>query len=185
MPRTTHPLDLTKGLSIHSAICLKGFPRTPRFLHTSEKSHGETFTGLPLVSERFSTSAALQYYAVLPSLEDLTTYVQQKICSRSNQACSTRATSLESADYLDIDFDTISQALVLNIFHGTPPKLTGWTEKISKPDRFAKVEVGILAPESPTQPEELSLGGFLTVLGEDSKASEPGSIPCQHMNRSV
>ena len=87
------------------------------------------------------------------------------------------ATSLESADYLDIDFDTISQALDLNVFHGSPPKLSGWTEKISKPNLFAKVEVGILAPASPNQPEELSLGGFLTVLDEDSKASKSRPIP--------
>ena len=92
---------------------------------------------------------------------------------------------MESADYLDIDFDTISQALVLNVFHGTAPKLGGWTEKISKLDHFAKVEVGILAPESPNQPEELSLGGFLTVLGEDSKASKSRFVGCQHMNRLV
>lgn len=92
---------------------------------------------------------------------------------------------MESADYLDIDFDAISQALVINVFHATPPNLGGWTEKISKLDRFAKVEVGILAPESPKQPEELSLGGFLTVLDEDSKASKSRSIPCRHMNRSV
>lgn len=91
---------------------------------------------------------------------------------------------MESADYLDIDFDTISQALVLNAFHGTPPNLIGWTEKISKLDRFAKVEVGILAPESPNEPEELSLGGFLTVLEEDSKASKSRSIPCETMSRS-
>ena len=90
---------------------------------------------------------------------------------------------MESADCLDIDFDTISQALVLNVFHGTPPNFTGWSEKISKLDRFAKLEVGILAPEIPKEPEELSLGGFLTVLGEDSKASKSKSLDCQHMNR--
>ena len=34
-----------------------------------------------------------------------------------------------------------------------------------------KVEVGVLAIEKATQPEELSLGGFLAVLGEDTKPS--------------
>ena len=33
----------------------------------------------------------------------------------------------------------------------------------------AKVEVGVLANEVPTEPEELKLGGWLTVVGEDEK----------------
>ena len=40
MPRATRPLDLAKGILFRSAICLKGIPRSPRFLYTSEKSYG-------------------------------------------------------------------------------------------------------------------------------------------------
>ena len=47
----------------------------------------------------------------------------------------------------------------------------GWSEKISKLDEAAKLEIGILAPEPSRQSEELSLGGFLTDVGEDTKAS--------------
>ena len=39
-----------------------------------------------------------------------------------------------------------------------------------------RIEVGVLANETPTEPEELSLGGFLTVIGEDEKPS-PQALP--------
>ena len=99
------------------------------------------------------------------------TYVQQKICPKSDKVCAGRAALLRSATYLDVDFDAISQSLVLTAFYSSSPDFDGWTEKISRLDYSAKVEVGVLAPESPQQPEELSLGGFLLVLGEDLKAS--------------
>jgi hypothetical protein len=44
-----------------------------------------------------------------------------------------------------------------------------------------RLEVGILSVESPKQPEELSLGGFLTVVGEDTKPSPTlFSFPSRH-----
>lgn len=99
------------------------------------------------------------------------TYIQQKICPKSSQECMAKAKLLDSADYLDIDFDALSQSILLTAFHSSSPKSSGWTQKISKLGRLTKVEVGILAPKIPKQPEELSLGGFLTVLGDDLKAS--------------
>ncbi|MCJ1256631.1 protease B nonderepressible form [Lignoscripta atroalba] len=131
----------------------------------------ETFTGLPTTSERFASSAAFQYYSLLPSLADLITYIQQKICLRDDKICFAEATTLESADYLDIDYDTISQALVLSIFRHQSPKSASWNEQIHNHGGAVKVEVGVLANEKPTEPEELSLGGFLAVIGEDDKPS--------------
>ena len=40
-----------------------------------------------------------------------------------------------------------------------------------------KVEVGVLANEVPTEPEELKLGGWLTVVGEDEKSCMCFSCP--------
>lgn len=76
-----------------------------------------------------------------------------------------------SANYLDIDYDTISQSLVLSAFWHSPPLTGAWDERIDNSQPSGKVEVGVLANEKPAQPAELSLGGFLAVLGEDSKPS--------------
>ena len=131
----------------------------------------ETFTVHSVVSGRFATSAAQQYHASLPSLKDLETYIRQKICPRSDNTCNSRATSLRHAAYIDIDYDAISQSLVLTAFYASSETPGGWDEKISRYGPAAKLEVGILAPETPRQPEELSLGGFLINVGEDTKAS--------------
>ena len=82
------------------------------------------------------------------------------------------AGSLGSANYVDIDFDTISQVLRISIFRHKPPDQAGWTEQFDNVSGAVKVEVGVLASEKPTEPEEISLGGFLTVVGEDEKPSK-------------
>jgi hypothetical protein len=42
---------------------------------------------------------------------------------------------------------------------------------ISKQDSSSRLEVGVLSVSPPQEPEELSLGGFLTVVGDDTKPS--------------
>ena len=108
---------------------------------------------------------------MLPSLGDLIIYIQQKICAHEDRACHASAASLDSAHYLDIDYDAISQALVLNAFRSQSPSSRIWNEKIQNLRGSTNLEVGVLANEVPTKPEELSLGGFLTVVGEDEKPS--------------
>lgn len=124
-----------------------------------------------MVSERFATSSAFQYHQLLPSLAELKSYVQQKICSASDLSCHAKAVALHSADYLDIDYDAISQSLVLSVFRHASPSSGIWDETLRKVVGSANIEVGILANEKPTEPERLSLGGFLTVIGEDTKPS--------------
>lgn len=104
-------------------------------------------------------------------MTDLAIYLHQKICPENHESCRLRAASLKSADYLDIDYDTISQFLVLSAFWHSPPLTEAWDERIDSGQASVKVEVGVLANEKPTQPDELSLAGFLAVLGEDSKPS--------------
>lgn len=105
-------------------------------------------------------------------MTELTTYLHQKICpEEDDESCRLRTASLKSADYLDIDYDTISQSLVLSAFWHSSPATEAWDERIHNSQASVKVEVGVLANEKPTQPEELSLGGFLAVIGEDSKPS--------------
>ena len=139
----------------------------------------ETFTGHSLVSGRFATSAAQQYHAPLASLKDLETYIQQKICPKSDHTCNSRTASLSQATYIDVDYDAISQSLVLTAFYASSETPDGWDERIFKIDPAAKLEVGVLAPDTPRQPEELSLGGFLIDVGEDTKASKSSDT---HLN---
>ena len=124
-----------------------------------------------MVSERFASSAAFQFHHLLPSLADLISYIQQKICSPSDPPCHAKAATIRSADYLDIDYDTISQSLVLSVFHHASPGSGVWDESLQKVGGSANVEVGVLANEKPTEPGHLSVGGFLTVIGEDTKPS--------------
>ena len=97
--------------------------------------------------------------------------MHQKICPEKDESCRLRAASIKSADYLDIDYDAISQSLVLSAFWHSPPLAEAWDERIDNSQASIKVEVGVLANEKPTEPEELSLAGFLAVVGEDRKPS--------------
>ena len=104
-------------------------------------------------------------------MTDLATYLHQKICPEKDESCRLRASSLEFADYLDIDYDTISQSFVLSAFWHSPPFEEDWDECIGNSQASVNIEVGVLANEKPSQLEELSLAGFLAVVGQDSKPS--------------
>ena len=104
-------------------------------------------------------------------MTDLATYLQQKLCLETEESCRLRAASLKSADYLDVDYDAISQSLVLCAFWHCPPRAEVWDERITNSQASTKVEVGVLANEKPTEPEEISLAGFLSIVGEDRKLS--------------
>jgi hypothetical protein len=74
---------------------------------------------------------------------------------------------------VDIDYDSISHALTISTFWSHPREHNGWVEGIRrhKGAQSERIEVGLLANERAVDPEELSLGGFLAVVGEDSKLS--------------
>jgi hypothetical protein len=82
------------------------------------------------------------------------------------------ALGLSTATYIDIDYDTIQRALVINAGWPSAPGEKGWTETISKTSS-ATVEVGVLNHEPNPDPEDIGFGGFLTVLGQDSSPSKP------------
>ncbi|KAM3068825.1 protease B nonderepressible form [Clarireedia jacksonii] len=135
----------------------------------------ESFTKLSV--ERFASNAATQYYQPLEDLTDLVEYVKHKLCKLTEQECLSRVALLQEASSVDIDFDTISHAL--NIAAYWTPRT--WNLDVANKGGKDRVEVGFLSPEEPLQPEELSLGGFLTVVGEDSKLSPTlFSFPARH-----
>lgn len=102
----------------------------------------------------------------------MVTYIQQKACPASDAECQNRAASILSADYVDIDYDSISHALTISGYWSKSPQGDGWTEEIKKRELGAdKVEVGLLSSEPATEPEELKVGGFLAVVGENDSLS--------------
>ena len=86
--------------------------------------------------------------------------------------CPNEVASLSYASYIDIDFDAISHAVTL-----TAVWRQGITAQAARtPARLWRegdgLEVGVLVPEQPEEPEELKFGGFLTVVGEDETPGE-------------
>ena len=81
------------------------------------------------------------------------------------------------ADHLDIDYDAVSQTLTMSAyFEGAVNDLgekqpEGWDESISGYAASVPTEIGVLNIQKATQPEEVSLGGFLITLDKD-KPSE-------------
>lgn len=103
--------------------------------------------------------------------------MKHNLCQNSQSECLERVAAILTASSVDIDFDTISHALTITAFW--PPQ----SQSIYLYNRTPKnrLEVGILSVESPKEPEELSLGGFLTVVGEDTKPSPTlFSFPARH-----
>ncbi|KAF2652348.1 PIG-X-domain-containing protein [Lophiostoma macrostomum CBS 122681] len=126
-----------------------------------------TFIQPPILAERFSMSASSEFFAHIPSMSPLVSYIQERICPSSSTICKDAADSLLSASYVDIDYDAISHALVFNVFWAQPSDKSPWTEKILLPGTEETIEVGILSIESNPDPDILGFSGFLTVLGQD------------------
>jgi hypothetical protein len=77
---------------------------------------------------------------------------------------------LLSADYADMNYDGRSSSIDLVAYWAQSPEEAGWTETIER-GANSKMEVGILASQKPLDPEELRIGGFLAVVGEDKAMS--------------
>lgn len=82
-----------------------------------------------------------------------------------------RLSSLLHVNQLDIDCDIISHACVLNAYWAEPIGSKPWTERIVAGKTSGTLEVGVLSNEDPPEPEELSLSGVLTVVGDDDRPS--------------
>lgn len=119
-----------------------------------------------MLSERFTMSAALQYYS--PFSED------DWMASRISEWIKEMTGSNDSPSYVDIDYDAISQAVVCTAVWSDKLR-DGWTDKHSALEEGSDstVEVGVLSHEANTDPEDYQFGGFLTVLGRDDKPSTP------------
>jgi PIG-X / PBN1 len=137
------------------------------------------FTTPPILSGRFASTASRQYFYYLPSLSELSLYIQKTICGEDGIPCRMRADDLQQADVFDIDYDALSQSLTLKAIwtkgNGDDGK---WYETHLKGSGTSDtLEVGVLINEPPLEEEELRYSGFLTQVGKDST---PGESLCHY-----
>ncbi|KAI1116994.1 PIG-X [Nemania sp. NC0429] len=127
-------------------------------------SPAESFTKLP--TDRFSHSAAFQYFQPLDSLTSLSAYVAQHACVPDDPDCNRWADELENAVSLDFSYNAVSHAVTVAAVW---PEGRQRLSVEAHPDH--RTEVGILTPDTPPhlEPNELGVTGLLTVLGEDKK----------------
>lgn len=132
--------------------------------HFKCTTSNETAIKMPMLSERFTMSTALQYYS--PFSED------DWMASNIAGWIETMTGSNDTPSYMDIDYDAISQAVVCTVVWSNKLR-DGWTDKYSAPeeDSDLTVEIGVLSHEANTDLEDYQFGGFLTVLGRDDKPS--------------
>lgn len=133
----------------------------------AELSSQESFTTLP--RDRFTHSAAYQYYQQSVDFSLFIEYAKQKLCSSANdQSCAARADRLAEASTLDVSYDAISHAVKVT---ATWPYQKQEVHATSRPQ--TRTEVGVLNSDRPghLEPHELGISGLLTVLGQDKKPS--------------
>lgn len=142
------------------------------------ESANESFTRPDILSERFTSAAALQFHSRVPSLSRLVAWLQKNICDASNVVCRHDVALLNLADYVDFDFDSISHALTITAYWSKPPAVlmdpigewTTYDHWNLAVDGLAndRNEIGILRTNPGQESAQLQMEGFLTVVGEDS-----------------
>jgi hypothetical protein len=159
--------------------------------HLKCETPDETFISPPLVSERFAQTSSLQYHSLLPSVKQLVAYIYRTSCSQTDLQCLHSLSMLNIADTVDLDYDSISHTVTITAFWSKQPPafydpigehttLDAWNLDIV-PRGDDRVEVGILSAGKATEASDLSLNGFLTVLGEDDHAKPTMfSFPSRH-----
>ncbi|KAH7087545.1 PIG-X [Paraphoma chrysanthemicola] len=132
-------------------------------------SSNETSIKMPILSERFSMSASSQYYSFLTSIDSMFGHLRDLVCSPADEKCENSLLGMKSATYLDVDYDTITRALVANFgWPSAPGGKKSWSEDIRRLEKSGTVEIGVLNHEPNPDPEDIQFGGFLTVLGQDT-----------------
>lgn len=86
-------------------------------------------------------------------------------CHADSRLCREQLYLLSKATSSDISYSAISDTLVTTII--SPPQ----TWDLNTTSHSGRLEVGLLSNEPAFEPEHLSMGGFLAVVGEDTKPS--------------
>lgn len=189
--------SLTPGLHVHytpstdsnNQLCLT----LKRIYSSSLRCNMTTssFSQPDILSERFASSASLQYYSLLPSLKQFVAWLQRNVCSPSDVICKHNAALLNIASYVDVDYNSISHALTLTAYWSKPPAVLmdpvgewttyeHWNMALDASPR-GRNEVGLLQSVVASEPSELQMEGILTVVGEDTEPKPVMfSFPSRH-----
>ncbi|KAK3048896.1 protease B nonderepressible form [Extremus antarcticus] len=117
------------------------------------------------------------------------TFVQRLLGDKAtdDEAARLRVQELDHADYTDVDFDAISSTITLTAVWSPVASAENFNStrrasgKIRGSGANQRIEVGVLHPEKAKEPEELSLGGFLTVIGDNDHPSRTlFAFPARH-----
>jgi hypothetical protein len=134
----------------------------------------DTFTKPSVLSERFAATSTYQYYHLASIDQYIGVNLLARLCDSKPpalHACKDQVQELENASYIDVDFDAISHALVFTAFWNSHRQQILPAQRDKRPIKRLRaedtIEVGVLQSEQATEPEELSLGGYLTVIGQN------------------
>lgn len=142
-----------------------------------------------MLSERWASTPSYQYYSHPTGRQRLGEIFLKEACDGPANGladCSSILDELQHADYVDVDFDAISHAVTMTAFWSSASasvssRIAGRKERpIKKLRADDRIEVGVLAPELAKEAEQLSLGGYLTVIGEND---HPGSLSNSHATK--
>lgn len=133
-------------------------------------SQKESFSQSPNLTSSIS-SQPTQFHHNLPSIDHFVAFLQHNACDLTDIQCADSISYVSSADSVAIDYDATADTITLSIFWSQPHSKTAWAEDIGVIGPSGKVEVGILSNEKAIDPEDLTLGGYLAVVGQDSKLS--------------
>lgn len=114
----------------------------------------------------------LQFYDPLPSVSKFAEYLNQISCSELSshlsEYCIDRVNTLKTASTLDISLLFKSNTATISSFTSFQKKILSLQIPNELISEFkARYEVGLLTKHQSRGPEEMSLGGFLIVLGTD------------------
>ncbi|KAI9888856.1 MAG: protease B nonderepressible form [Vezdaea aestivalis] len=176
VPPGLHVFATPQAQSTSRPLCtiIKGFFGQ----HMKCASQEASFTNLLTSNKRFTSSSASQYYHVLHFLDDFSNVFASRFCT-GDKACLERARLLKSADSIDLDYDAVSTTATLKIYWSKCPTADSWSLTVD--GNGTDIEVGVLTNDRATDVEELSMGGYLTMVGKDEKPSTAlFSFPARH-----
>ncbi len=145
----------------------------------------DAFSQTSITFERDTVTSTFQWHQYLP----LRKYAfgrafLGKVCTPSEDdearylACNSVIQNIDHASHVHVDFDAKSQTVMLSVYWSAgefkyndaeTQHASNIYRKASPQDRL---ELGVLQAEEAKEPGEMTLGGFLTVMGEDDRPSE-------------
>ncbi|KAF2766712.1 PIG-X-domain-containing protein [Teratosphaeria nubilosa] len=148
----------------------------------------DSFSKPEILSKRFSSASTFQYYSPYPKILTFQSFLAKKVCQEFEGDCVNEVASLAFASSIDINYDVISHAVSFTAFWRSSVQSPAARTPARKWKNGDSVEVGVLHEEDPAayEPEELKFGGYLTVIGEDTKPRGTlFSFPARHHHASL